>query len=330
VNRKTPTLSQRITQAGALVLGALALSVPLLGTWFGGGNRWLELLSGLRVQAAFLAIPAVALALHGRTMSTTIVVALAAGWNWGSILPWYFGRPREVETGVNRPFRATAFNVRLDNRDYQRTLEFTLSESPDLVAFLEAAREWPTRLGGLTTEFPHRHSAPDLQIEVFSRSPIRTAATHLVGEFRGYLELVLDHRGTEVIVLVAHAYPQLHFGQQGFAWRNDLLTRALPAAAERHRNRPLVLIGDLNATMWSPQFRTLERRSGLENSRRGFGVVPTCGRHVGTSPALAVPYDHCLVSHHWSVRDLHPGPPLGSDHLPLTADLDLRPHDPPR
>ena len=38
---------------------------------------------------------------------------------------------------------------------------------------------------------------------------------------------------------------------------------------------PIMVVGDLNATMWSAPYRSLIDSTGLRNARRGFGILPS-------------------------------------------------------
>jgi endonuclease/exonuclease/phosphatase (EEP) superfamily protein YafD len=83
----------------------------------------------------------------------------------------------------------------------------------------------------------------------------------------------------------------------------------------------VIIAGDLNVSMWSPFYRSLIKRSGLHNARQGFGILPT---QSGISPQFAIfsaPIDHCLVSSDIQVKNFRLGRHIGSDHLPIIADL---------
>src|SRR5262249_10954958 len=83
---------------------------------------------------------------------------------------------------------------------------------------------------------------------------------------------------------------------------------------------PLVLMGDLNTTSWSPYFQDLVRDSGLVDSRRGFGV---CATWPALPMPARIPIDHCLVSPDITVLNRRVGPEVGSDHRGILIDLAL-------
>jgi endonuclease/exonuclease/phosphatase (EEP) superfamily protein YafD len=95
------------------------------------------------------------------------------------------------------------------------------------------------------------------------------------------------------------------------------------AALERARasfGEDVVIMGDLNATPWSYALRTLLDRTGLRDSRRGFGL----GASWPTwSPFVRIPIDQLLLGGRVEVLAREVGPELGSDHFPLRATVAL-------
>jgi endonuclease/exonuclease/phosphatase (EEP) superfamily protein YafD len=79
-------------------------------------------------------------------------------------------------------------------------------------------------------------------------------------------------------------------------------------------------MGDLNATPWSRPFHRFVGRSGLCDSRAGFGVQAS---FPAASALLRIPIDHVLVSCVIGVRNRRIGRDVGSDHLPVIVDLVL-------
>jgi endonuclease/exonuclease/phosphatase (EEP) superfamily protein YafD len=85
------------------------------------------------------------------------------------------------------------------------------------------------------------------------------------------------------------------------------------------------IMGDLNASMWSPAYKRMMRRQGLKDAREGHGLVLTQHGHGPVSGLLWRPIDHCLHNDRLAVRNFYAGPDLGSDHLPIVAELCLNP-----
>ncbi|MDP7640003.1 MAG: hypothetical protein QGG73_09860 [Candidatus Hydrogenedentes bacterium] len=84
---------------------------------------------------------------------------------------------------------------------------------------------------------------------------------------------------------------------------------------------PSIAAGDLNTSMWSSSYVSLLRDSGLKDSRRGFGILPTW---LTRRPIVAlVPQDYCLVSLEFVVNNCIIGAAFGSDHLALIVDLSM-------
>lgn len=83
---------------------------------------------------------------------------------------------------------------------------------------------------------------------------------------------------------------------------------------------PVVLMGDCNATPWSPQLQELQAQTALVNAaseRLWWSSWPAA------APGLGLPIDQILVSHDVGVARHWTGPHLGSDHLPVVARLAL-------
>ena len=83
---------------------------------------------------------------------------------------------------------------------------------------------------------------------------------------------------------------------------------------------PVLLLGDLNITLWCSHFKRLLRASGLRDSSQGRGVLPTWPVDL---PILLVPIDHCLHSAGIYITRKRTGPKVGSDHYPLMVDFVL-------
>jgi endonuclease/exonuclease/phosphatase (EEP) superfamily protein YafD len=73
--------------------------------------------------------------------------------------------------------------------------------------------------------------------------------------------------------------------------------------------------------MWSSYYSSLEEKSGLNNARKGFGVLPTWPANM---PFINIPIDHCLVSKEFNVENAEIGSDIGSDHYPLVISVSFK------
>ncbi|MFZ1413521.1 MAG: endonuclease/exonuclease/phosphatase family protein [Defluviicoccus sp.] len=80
---------------------------------------------------------------------------------------------------------------------------------------------------------------------------------------------------------------------------------------------PVVVVGDFNATPYTPVLRTFVRAAGLTSACRFQGSYPAPARGLG------LPIDHVLVRNA-RITGLGTGRWLGSDHRAIRAELDLQ------
>jgi endonuclease/exonuclease/phosphatase (EEP) superfamily protein YafD len=208
-------------------------------------------------------------------------------------------------------------NVLVSNKNVDRVRRLIDTSGPDLVALLEVNTEWLETLD-LTEDYPYAVAEPQddsFGIALFSRLPLRgprivyfgnTVVPSIIAEIQA--------EGRGIVFIVTHPLPPKD--KTYTAYRNKQLAGIGRFVGTQ--SLPCVLAGDLNVTMWAPEYARFERESGLVNARKGFGILPTF-------PALiypaAVPIDHVLCDPDIAVGDCRLGPRVGSDHLPLIVDL---------
>jgi endonuclease/exonuclease/phosphatase (EEP) superfamily protein YafD len=183
----------------------------------------------------------------------------------------------------------------------------------------EVDERWMAALAPLLGEYSYAAARPrqdPFGIAVLSRIPIQAGECLHLGEASRPTAVVEVTVGGAAVSIVA-THPKNPLSPHGFALRNDQLEAVADLA--RGRTRPLVLIGDLNVTMWSPWYRRLCDETGLVSARRGFGVLASWPTFLPS--IMRLPIDHCLVSEGVVVADCRLGPEFGSDHRPLIVDL---------
>lgn len=309
---------------GALATLALATAVLFLSfSSFFARSLYLDYLSGFRLFYLALCLPLVlATALwwggsnrekRSRLALTGFLLTLiAAALNWISIRP-FFQSPPPATIHPTTELRLLSFNLLHRNENHDEVIEFILEERPHVVALQEAVRKWTPALEALESEYPIRLSYPKQGLEIFSRVPVARHELQTIGKIRGHIHLELEGG---LHLYAGHAYPWRAYGEEGFQLRNNQLERI----AELDGRGKVVVIGDLNVSIWSRTYREMLKQSGLHDSRLGFGPLPTQAP-FGSFCILGIPIDHCLVGEEIDVLDSRTGPALGSDHRPLIVDI---------
>lgn len=293
----------------ATLAAAAGAAVALLG----GGSWPFELACHLRVVYAGLAGGGLLAAAVGRSARGAAAAALVLTWQLAGVAPWYW--PAAQPAGQGPPLRIMALNVNCANRLHARAVSAIRAAKPDLVFVIEVDARWMKALSALRDELPYVYAEPregSLGMAVFSRKPWLEARS-LDAEGAPLLEVTVDHQGQSWRIIGAHLFAPV---RRDASHRRDA---QLAYLAEQARGRsPVVVIGDLNITSWSPEFDRFLERAKMRDSRAGLGLQPTWPAQV---PLLRIPIDHALVSPDVVVVDRSVGPEFGSDHLPIVVDL---------
>lgn len=300
--RRATRMLLALTVAGALA-GTCASLAHL--AW------WLELFSHFRLQyALLLAACGVGLAVLRRPAIGLAALALAAV-NALPLLHYFAPAPRPAGPGPQ--LTAIVANVWSRNDDYDAVLGYVAGRGPDVAIFLEATPAWGAALAGLRDALPYQAHAGEVFIA--ARRPLSGLRILPLGD-RDSIAVVFAYEagGTPVTVIGAHASWPL--GAAIAASRNRELADL--AAIARAAPGPVLLLGDLNATAFSPAFDALRAASGLHDCATGKGLYPSWPAWF---PPLWIQIDHCLAGPGLAVTGLATGPYVGSDHFPLEVTV---------
>ncbi|MBW4693116.1 MAG: endonuclease/exonuclease/phosphatase family protein [Lyngbya sp. HA4199-MV5] len=238
--------------------------------------------------------------------------------NLVAVVPWYLPQPTVVTPAMQ--LRVLHANVLVRNRNHESVLALVKETNPEIAIFQEVNTRWLEALEPLRTTLPYQYAEPDAAgfgNVIFSALPLQQPSVQFLGQSE-YASLVvqISKGGKTVSLLTAHPPPPIR--EELFQWRNQWLAAIAPFA--RSQTHPLIVIGDFNISMWSPYYQQAVQAAGLQNSRAGFGILPSWSPRRWL-PWLAIPIDHCLVSSDIVVQRTQTGRNIGSDHLPLLVEL---------
>lgn len=226
--------------------------------------------------------------------------------------------------------RCLLFNVRYSNERMSEVAAFLREQEPDLLAVQEVT---PALHAQLVEECGFIEIAKELRPDPLSAAIYRRADAPIEVESSEVL------RADRTPVAVGFLSAQLRWGSRSF---RVVVPRILPPVkgepvralrAEHYaylrgiaQDSPaLVLIGDLNSTPFSSDFRALLRETGLRDSAQGFGYQPSWPT-FGLASLAPIPIDHVLHSAAFvtAKREVIRRK-LGSDHFPVLAELVVAP-----
>jgi len=314
---------RNVPRHAAAVLTASLLATTLLGLLL--GDRWwvAELAANLPVQhaVAFTIVLAFAAvrkrpllivgAVAGLLINAAIVAPVLTTAHFSEQPPAQPGTEQLAITFFNAKFaadpEATARLLSLRQDD----LVVVSLGSDSLVAAISAADPGLVQLTG-----PGAADADDIELSVFVRPPGARAQVHRVtDDDRDVLvEIGLELNAEQIHVLAGHPVSPLTASR---AQRRDTLLQWIAAWAGQ-RETPVVVVGDLNATTWSPSLQQLQEEADLLDSQVGHGRQPSYPAVLGP---FGIAIDHLLHSPEFTVIDRDLGPSLGSDHRMLHVRL---------
>ena len=310
-----------------VVLAALALI-----RWRGDDWWPATLLLFLPRWPFLLPLPALALAAwwrgRRRLWGTQAAIALVVlGPLMAGSLP--IARPR----GVTGPrLRIMTFNRASRPIDARGLIALVEREGIDLICFQEAGHDDPV----LDAYFARGWSR-DHRGTIFSRLTVVAEWDYYqrhLGPDHYFNRLVARVRvraedGAEFVVASVHL-PTIREGFDALRahdldglrrcedWRREQL-EATAIELDEVARWPVLVGGDLNTPTDSPMLAPLRARFDFAFERAGWGY--------GYTKPTRLPWtriDHILASPRWAVTRCWVGPDLGSDHLPLIAEVALR------
>ncbi len=307
--------------SGNIVVAALQLLVPLTV-----------------VASAIIAVAAIVTGSPPLVISGAIGVVLSLPLFVPKLVP----DPSRHRAGDAPSFSVALANLYFDNPEPDDAIEQLLAADADILVMTELSVDLLDhfdRLGG-AQRYPSRvHPEPiegEYAVGIFSRTELESARV----EQHGDLQLIAatwvgledsaavgdDRETAKRAVEVRAVHPDAPSTRAGFTrWRHQLreLRRLL-----RELDGPAIVLGDLNAgTFQVPYERLLSRRFRDAHAVLGkavkpsWGIAPWLPRWV---PTLVARLDHLVISPEIQVRSLEDLDPVGSDHRPFRAELELR------
>ncbi len=298
----------------AWLLVAAALVHPLSQLF----ARWdwrADLLSHLLLPAFLMTVVAVAALIRRHRRLAGILAVLGVVQLWPLVR---YELPNPVPPPTVRPerLRVLSANVLAVNDRHDLLFDLIRREDPDLVGLIEFTSKWQAAMRAFRNDYPYRYEHPAYYdgLALYSKRPLVDARL-LRPDPQGQpaISAQLEFSGRVLTVWVVHPEsPIRRLGhRRGFPELDALAANIGDQPGSR------LVFGDLNSSEGSPHFADFLARTGLRDSRLGFGSQPSW---PDGSP-YRVTIDHAFLSDDLAVADRRLGPSIGSDHLPFILDI---------
>jgi endonuclease/exonuclease/phosphatase (EEP) superfamily protein YafD len=219
----------------------------------------------------------------------------------------------EIEGEISQ-LKVQLINVWSGNTDYEKVQTYIKTETADILIIVELTPSWAQAMNPLKSNFVEWREdvrTDNFGLGIYSKVPLINIQTHEWSE-TGHPSFSMEivQNGKKVNLIATHPYPPKH--PNGLILRTEHFENMTQFINEMEG--PIILMGDLNCSPYSPHFKTLLAETDLSDSRKGYGIQATW-------PALflsvSYPIDHALMSREFRVINRDNGPKIGSDHLPI-------------
>ncbi|MBL8753073.1 MAG: endonuclease/exonuclease/phosphatase family protein [Planctomycetes bacterium] len=310
----------RIRWSNVVLSLALALAPAAAAPWLARWHWLVDLAANFVVQVTgtlLLATMALAAARRWRAMA---LVGAAAGLGLAAALPPFLASPNPGPAD-GPTVRVLSLNLLRENDgNVAQALAAVRAFAPDVVFCSEVTPAWQRGLDAGLVDFPHRIARADggwFGVALYAKLPLHDAAVLPLGY--AWAPCI---RATVATPHGPLGVLGIHTPRPGSALRNEERDRALAAVPDlvKALGPHVLVLGDCNATTWTPAFQDLLTRTGLRAAGDGR-FAPTWPAHVPLP--LRIRIDHALLGQGLGVVDFAVGEPFGSDHLPLFVELRL-------
>ena len=235
----------------------------------------------------------------------------------------------ESASTSDHAFRLITANVDYENPNPSNAIRMLMDKDPDILALVETDEHWDHLI-----EF-HRSTHPRIVKELrekgrgvalLSRLPIEHAEVkYLVDKDRPSIWVqfcIPDHECVHLIIThpAPPGLPKRDGEGRHSSKKRDIELDLIATHIADRPNQLWILAGDFNDVGWSWTTMQAKHTSGLLDPRIGRGMFNT---FPASYPFVRYPIDHVLVSESFKLIQMQRLQNIGSDHLPLLADLEL-------
>ena len=284
-------------------------------------DYWLvDILSNFPIQYALAALLLFIISLRKKVLSLAFFAAVLFVLNISVFSD--SGVSVQAAARKHETFTLYSANIQKTNKNFYRLVAGLKETNADILFLLEVTEESIDPLQSVIRTYPYHYVNLNLGESgtgavLMSKFPIVNSKVIKYSEHGNMLvKATLDINNNKVM------FYGVHLPRPAYADEYSMRSEQALSLAEQIgvQSVPVILAGDLNSSPYTPIFKQLLKRSGLKDSREGFGWQPSWPTYF---PLLWLPIDHIFVSTEIRVHNRATGTYLGSDHYPVFAELSI-------
>lgn len=256
-----------------------------------------------------------------------VVLLLAAAFIYQSTLIYQYTPLKSVESHDIEQANPAAeisllsANVLMTNRKAEALIQIIKAQDPDVIALLEVDEWWTEKMEYLKKTHPYFIEKPLENLygmSIYSRLPWKNQEIkYLIENDIPSLEAIVElPSGKEIDLYIVHPRPPGPEGNEESTERDAEIL--LVGKKVKKKQRPAIVIGDLNDVAWSHTTRLFQKVSGMLDPRIGRGFFNTFHADF---PFLRWPLDYAFHSKHFKLANIKRLGYIDSDHFPIYVKL---------
>lgn len=218
-------------------------------------------------------------------------------------------------------------NVLQSNTSYQKVIDLVHEVDPDILLTLETNKTWENELNSaLSQDYPYAIKVPlenRYGMHLYSRFKLKDEKiNYLISDSVPSIFTKIQLPNEEWVDLYGVHPPPPSPSEENASTGRDAELALVGELVEKKGNDRTIVAGDLNDVAWSHSTRLFQRVSGLLDPRRGRGFYATFHADYWF---MRWPLDHVFHSTDFGLIEMQRLPHVGSDHFPITVELQYAP-----
>ncbi len=302
-------------------LAPYCLAILSLVTAYSGSSSFyiLALFEHFRLQYLILGIVFLGFSIFHKRPPLILASIIIISVNYYLLSPYVTNSWKDSEVTAQTTLKVSSFNIYTANPYKEEFISQLLKLKLDIAVILEVNNLWFQSLQQLTSEYPYTISKvreDNFGIALFSKYPIKNAQViELFPDAPPSLKAKIEVHGKTFQILATHPVPPV---SQKYLELRDQQLASIALNINQSGTDYQVVLGDLNITPWSQNFKKLLAVSNLQDARSNFGYHATWPSH---KKIMFIPIDYILVDKSLRTLSFESIPILGSDHYGIIARL---------